>query len=215
MNIHLKYFLLISLLSSTSVVAADTGKQRLLKFFAEVKSLQADFSQQVQSKGFSSAPQSSGLLRMQRPGKFRWDYKTPFEQQLIADGTNLWIFDIDLDQIQVQPLDVVLGNTPAGLLSGDANVSERFDIREISAPSPEDNPALNWIELKPKGEEDSASFQILLMAFGKDLEQLVLTDSFGQKTRITLKNLVRNPTIDPAVFNFVPPAGVDVIGEKK
>jgi len=215
MKIFLRLVFLLVLVSGASVTIADTGKQRLLKFIAEVKSLQADFSQQVQSKGFSSAAQSTGLLRMQRPGKFRWDYQTPFEQQLIADGKNLWIFDVDLDQIIVKPLDEVLGNTPAGLLSGDAKFSERFDIREIPAPSPEDNPTLNWVELKPKGEGDSASFQILLMAFGKDLEQLVLTDSFGQKTRISLKNLVRNPAIDPAVFNFVPPAGVDVIGEKK
>jgi outer membrane lipoprotein carrier protein len=194
-----------------TATAAESGKQRLLKFFAEVKSLQADFTQQLQSKGFAKVDKSSGLLRMQRPGKFRWDYKLPFEQQLVADGENLWIYDIDLDQVIVKALDQVLGNTPAGLLSGNAKISERFKIREVDALDEEAK--LTWIELTPK--DDGSSFQVLLMAFGKDLQQLVLTDSFGQKTKITLTNLVRNPTIDPKVFVFIPSPGVDVIGEKK
>ena len=209
-----KYVGLVVLLllgASSSVVAGETGKQRLLTFFSAVKSLQADFTQQLQSKDFSDVEKSSGKLYMQRPGRFRWNYSSPYEHQLIADGKNLWIYDIDLDQVQVQPLGNVLGSTPAGLLSGDAKITDRFTIREIDAlPGAEE---LTWIELTPK--DDGVSFQVLLMAFDKDLRQIVLTDSFGQKTKIELSNLSRNPVIDPSVFKFSPPPGVDVMGERE
>ncbi|MFV2056943.1 MAG: outer membrane lipoprotein chaperone LolA [Thiohalomonadales bacterium] len=206
-----KWVAVLLIFVCTTAVSAETGKQRLLRFFAEVKSLQADFTQQMQSKDFAEIEKSTGTLQMQRPGRFRWDYKIPFEQQLIADGKNLWIYDVELEQVMVQPLEKVLGNTPAGLLSGDAKVSDRFIIRDID-PMDEAR-ELTWIELTPKDAE--ASFQVLLMAFGKDLDQLLLTDSFGQKTKIVLSNLVRNPVIDPAVFNFIPPPGVDVLGESE
>ena len=190
---------------------AATGAERLLGFFNDVKSMQADFTQTVKSQGFADKDTSKGVFRLLRPGKFRWDYNQPYKQEIIADGSKLWIYDIDMDQVIVKPLDIVLGQTPAVLLSGTASLADRFDIEEV----PErDELGLVWVLLRPKDKE--SSYEKLLLGFAnQDVKAMELVDSFGQVTLLEFSNLQRNPKIDPNVFRFQPPKGVDVIGDEE
>jgi outer membrane lipoprotein carrier protein len=176
-----------------------------------VQSMRADFTQTVISENRRSAEKSQGVLQMQRPGKFRWEYQTPYEQQIIANGKKLWIYDVEMEQVIVKKLDLALGDTPAVLLSGGANIADRFDVKEISVDS-EGESSLYWLQLLPKQQE--ASFEKLLLAFaGDNLQIMELKDAFGQITRLTFSNLEQNPVINSSVFSFEPPAGVDVIDE--
>lgn len=192
---------------------ASSGKQQLDAFYRDVKSMQAEFVQTVMSESTRRVDETRGMLRMQRPGKFRWDYQQPYEQQIVADGKKLWVYDKDMDQVIVKPLDYVLGNTPAILLSGDANLEEKFEISDYQPESEaEQDKHFAWVLLKPKS--DDSGFQQLLLGFrDNNLQQMELIDSFGQMTRLVFSSLKRNPQIDASVFNFIPPQGVDVISD--
>lgn len=203
------WLLLACLLLLPGLAQAGSGKLALKKFFHDVKTLKADFVQTVQSEDFRKKETSSGRLMMSRPGHFRWDYDKPYLQQIIADGTKLWIYDIDLDQVIVKSLKQALGNTPAVLLSGSADLSDQFNISDYKSDAQSDN--LDWVELKPKDED--AGFQLLRLGFDQDLRQMVLLDAFGQETIIKFSKLQRNPDVNPALFQFVPPEGVDVLSE--
>jgi len=189
--------------------SAGSGTQALQRFFTDVKTLKADFIQTVQSEDFRKSETSSGKLMMLRPGHFRWDYEKPYLQKIIADGQKLWIFDIDLDQVIVKSLKNAVGNTPAVLLSGSAELSDQFKIKDVKNDDAAKN--LDWVELLPKDEE--AGFQSLRLGFANDLQLMILRDAFGQETRIQFSRLERNPNIDPNAFSFVPPPGVDVLSE--
>jgi outer membrane lipoprotein carrier protein len=191
------------------ICAAEPAVERLQRFFDEVTSMRADFVQTVGAEGFASVDESEGVFRLQRPGKFRWDYTEPYEQHIIADGKKLWVYDVDLDQVIVKDLAFVLGQTPAVLLSGPVDLTQQFDIR----PMPErEQLGLTWIELKPKNKD--TGFDTILLGFSeKNLNAMELMDSFGQVTYLRFFNLQRNPQLDPSIFEFKPPPGVDVIGE--
>jgi outer membrane lipoprotein carrier protein len=192
---------------------ADAADKKLRDFFSQIKSMKAEFSQSIVSQSKPNVEKSTGVLQMERPGKFRWDYSFPYQQQIVADGRKLWIFDIEMDQVIVKPLDLVLGNTPAVLLSGNADIAEKFDVSEISATDDNDK-GLFWMQLTPKQEE--TGFEKLLLAFnGNNLRIMELKDAFGQVTRIVFSNLEQNPEIDPSVFQFTVPPGVDVIDDTK
>jgi len=211
MKNYVVLFLLLLSANFTSVVFAGNAEQRLEQFFKQVQSMRADFTQTVISENRRSAEKSQGVLQMQRPGKFRWEYQTPYEQQIIANGKKLWIYDVEMEQVIVKKLDLALGDTPAVLLSGGANIADRFDVKEISVDS-EGESSLYWLQLLPKQQE--ASFEKLLLAFaGDNLQIMELKDAFGQITRLTFSNLEQNPAINSSVFSFEPPAGVDVIDE--
>lgn len=211
MKSYVVLFLLLLSANFTSVVFAGNAEQRLEQFFKQVQSIRADFTQTVISENRRSAEKSQGVLQMQRPGKFRWEYQTPYEQQIIANGEKLWIYDVEMEQVIVKKLDLALGDTPAVLLSGGANIADRFNVKEISVDS-EGESSLYWLQLLPKQQE--ASFEKLLLAFaGDNLQIMELKDAFGQITRLTFSNLEQNPAINSSVFSFEPPAGVDVIDE--
>lgn len=203
--------LLLALCFPLSAAFADDAEQRLNRFYQQVKSLRADFTQAIISDTRSNVEKSQGVLQMQRPGKFRWNYSAPYEQQIVADGEKLWIYDVEMEQVIVKRMDLALGNTPAILLSGGANITDKFKVTEITE-NQHSNKSLYWLQLVPRDKD--AGFEKLLLAFsGDDLQIMELKDAFGQVTRLTFSNIQRNPAIDPSVFYFVVPQGVDVIDE--
>ena len=202
---------LVFVLLIPNTVFAGAAEQRLNQFFEQVQSMRADFTQSVISDTRSSVDKSQGVLQMQRPGKFYWDYKSPYEQKIVADGKKLWIYDVEMEQVIVKSLDLALGDTPAVLLSGGAAITDKFKVTEITENIGGDS-SLFWLQLVPKQQE--ASFEKLLLAFSvSNLKIMELKDAFGQITRLTFSNLEQNPDINPAIFNFVAPPGVDVIDE--
>lgn len=178
----------------------------LARFFAQVHSYQAKFEQTVTDADNRTIQRSRGELWIARPGKFRWDYGAPYEQQIIGDGAKIWVYDVGLEQVSVRPLSQALGDTPAALLAGKGRVEDRFGVRALKR---EGSP-LAWYELRPKDKD--GGYEVIRLGFaGKRLDTVELIDNFAQTTRIALRDYRENPRIDPQQFRFVPPPGVDVI----
>lgn len=173
------------------------------QFFSDLHTLQADFDQQVVDSNRRPLQSSQGHMWIMRPGRFRWDYETPYRQQLVADGQHLWSYDEDLEQVTVQSAAEVLTATPAMLLSGDQPLEEVFNIQ---ASGPE------RVQLTPKSDDSNVTGLQLTFAGGQ-LQRIEAQDTFGNTTTFTFFNLERNPELQPALFHFEPPAGADVVGE--
>ena len=199
------FILMLGLILAGPIQAATpTSVQR---YFHDLQSLRADFIQRVFDERARIVQTSSGRMLMRKPGQFRWDYRTPSEQIIVADGERLWTYDVDLEQVTVRRLDRALGSTPLALLSGAAPVEESFKIGDVQRRD-----GLDWYKLTPK--EPQPEFQALRVAFkGEILVSLELEDHFGQRTRLDFQNLERNPPLDPALLRFTPPPGVDVVGD--
>ena len=188
--------------------ASATG--RLNDFFKNVQSLRADFQQVVTDPRGKTIQDARGTFLMQRPNKFRWNYQKPYEQIIVADGANLWVYDKDLEQVTVKKLDQALGNTPALLLSGAQPLAENFRMTELT----DRKDGLQWTVLTPKNDE--ANFQQVRLAFGKQsLEVMELVDSFEQTTQLRFSNVQSNIKFTAREFKFTPPKGVDVVGDEE
>ena len=65
---------------------------------------------------------------MLRPA-FRWQVDDPYPQIIVADAALLKIYDPDLEQLTIRPMDEALNDTPISLLSRDAiALSGDFEI---------------------------------------------------------------------------------------
>ncbi|KAB2933132.1 MAG: outer membrane lipoprotein chaperone LolA [Candidatus Contendobacter sp.] len=192
------------MLAAPSLTSTPSPVQR---YFQSLQSLRADFIQRVFDERGQVMQTSSGRMLMRKPGKFRWDYRTPAEQIIVADGERLWAYDVDLAQVTVRKLDQALGSTPLALLSGAAPIEETFAVSGVR-----NRDGLDWYDLTPK--QPQPEFRLLRVAFrGDALVSLELEDSFGQRTRLDFQKLERNPTLDPAMLKFTPPPGADVVGD--
>ena len=84
---------ILGMLLSAPVLADNVAK--LQQILTETKSLQAAFTQQVSSKN-NKVQNSNGQLSLVRPGQFRWIYVKPYPQEIISDGKQVWLYDVDL-----------------------------------------------------------------------------------------------------------------------
>lgn len=196
-----------ALLAVLPLFAEAGAVDRLHRFLAGTKTLRAEFAQVVVTKGGRKPQQSSGLVSIARPGKLRWEIVKPYPQLVVGDGEKIWIYDSELQQVTVRQAGQAIGGSPAALLSGSNDLERNFTLSEAG-----ERDGLLWVDAVPKAGD--SGFELVRVGFsGDDLKAMELRDSFGQTTRIRFSALERNPALPAATFRFVPPAGVDVIGE--
>ncbi|MCS6947634.1 MAG: outer membrane lipoprotein chaperone LolA, partial [Steroidobacteraceae bacterium] len=103
--------------------AAAAARNALQSFVGELQSWRADFVQQITDAQGRVQLRSNGTLLVLRPGRFRWEIRpvsdaTDYSQLLVSDGTHLWFYDRELQQVTVKAAGEALGSTPAMLLAG-------------------------------------------------------------------------------------------------
>jgi chaperone LolA len=184
--------------------AAATDK--LKSFVAATHSAQANFTQEVQDRNGRRLQYSTGVMQFERPGKFRWEYRQPYEQLIVGDGKKFWLYDVDLEQVTVKKLDAALGSSPAALLAGSNEIESGFALADL-----DDRDGLEWLQAVPRSSE--STFEKILMAFNARSELVVmeLHDAFGNHTVLRFSGLKNNPALPPQRFRFTPPKGADVL----
>ncbi len=188
--------------------AQATGSEQFQTFISSTHRARASFSQTVTAKSGRKPQASQGTLAFSRPGRFRWTYDQPYYQLLVGDGTRLWIFDRDLNQVTIKKLDQALGASPAALLAGDNALDKNFIISDAGNAD-----GLEYIEATPKNK-DEGSFERVRIGMANNLPKImVVHDNFGQVTTLTFNQFERNPSLGANLFSFTPPKGADVIGE--
>jgi len=183
------------------------GQKRVETFLQGLDGLQAQFRQTLSDRSGQQLEEASGTLAVSRPDRFRWDYRDPYQQVIVADGARIWIYDSDLEQVTVRKLDETLSATPAMLLSGRSNLADNFSVTQASREG-----AVDWIRMEPRRED--TDFKWVRLGFeGAVLKYMQLADKLGQTTSLEFSNVERNPPLDPSRFTFTVPPGADVIGD--
>jgi outer membrane lipoprotein carrier protein len=200
------------LIAVCSVSAGATGLDSLESFVRTVKTARTDFTQVVTvpaKEGQAARTKtSSGVFEFSRPGRFRFVYKKPFEQTIVADGQTLWLYDLDLNQVTARTQAQALGSTPAALIASAADLKALQT--DFALKSDADSEGLEWVLATPKGK-DSALQSVRVGFKAGELAVLEIVDSFGQKSSLRFAAFKANVALDATAFQFKPPAGADVI----
>ena len=184
----------------------DEGERLVNGFLTEIVTLEARFEQALIDAMDEVVERSSGTLEIERPGRFRWSYSEPYEQQLVADGLNIWSYDVDLLQVTVKPQAEALANTPALLLGGDAEALSqfRFDGHVVENDT-------TWVRMIPV--DTSSGFERMELGFQDgQLARMVFFDNLEQRTLVSLYDVVTNEPIDAERFVFEVPDDADLVG---
>lgn len=201
-----------ALLSSSALAAQAGGMESLENFVRSAKSGHAEFTQVITGPArqgqAARTKHSSGTFEFQRPNRFRFEYRKPFEQTIVADGQTLWLYDKDLNQVSQRKQAQVLGSTPAALIaaSPDLDTLKRdFDLKALP-----DQDGLQWVQATPRQKEGQLT-NMKVGFRGDQLAALEILDSFGQRSVLTFTGMQLNSGVDAQAFRFAPPKGADVV----
>ncbi|GHC30928.1 outer-membrane lipoprotein carrier protein [Kushneria pakistanensis] len=186
--------------------AASSDAERLTSLLQPLKTYSADFNQQVASGG-GSLQDASGHMWLSRPGRFNWEVSDPYRQTVVSDGQKVYLYDPDLEQVSIRPLDQRVTHTPALLLSGQASeLTENYNVSRRQQGTTE------FFALSPRSND--ILFESLELVFNNErLSGIDLTDGTGQRTEISFRNIEVNPDISASQFQFEIPEGADVMRE--
>ena len=199
--------LLICSLFVISAFAKTSAVSQLSALLNRYTTYQANFKQTTYSQEGHATQKSSGRVMMMRPGKFRWETKKPLQQIVIANGRTLWIYDVALEQATKQTLSRKKGVVdPAMLLTGKVSaIMQRFTVTRLTRRD-----SGFWFQLKPR--KKNAPFQLVQMQFKRArLTQIRIKNNLGQTSIFTFTNIRLNRRLNPNLFYFKAPRGVDVL----
>ena len=204
--------LIAAALASIALCAHADGMQALEAFVKTARTGRAEFTQVVTAparQGQQARTRTStGSFEFSRPNRFRFEYRKPFAQTIVADGRTLWLHDLDLNQVTTRPQAQVLASTPAALIAAAPDLSSlRRDFELANAP---ERDGLQWVQATPKSKEGQLT-SVKVGFRGDDLAVLEILDSFGQLSVMKFDKLQLNAALPPETFQFKAPQGADVV----
>ena len=193
-------------LCATSAFAG--ARDDLTAFTKGLKGLDGHFSQQVFDANGKLKETSSGRVALSAPRLFRWEYTKPYEQLIVADGSRVWVYDPDLQQVTRRAQGPAEQNSPLAALVDPARLDKDYRITDAGSEG-----GLDWLQLAPKQASDTGFKSARLGFNAQGLATMQVIDALGQKTRIDFSQWKRNPAFAAGTFRYVPAKGVDVVGE--
>lgn len=208
----MKKLIFSAALSALALAAQAGAMESLENFVRTARSGRAEFTQVITAPAregqAARTRSSSGTFEFQRPNRFRFEYRKPFEQTIVADGQTLWLHDKDLNQVSQRKQAKVLGSTPAALIAASPDLETLKRDFELQA-LPDGN-GLQWVQATPRQKEGQLTS--MKVGFrGDQLAALEILDSFGQRSVLTFNNMQVNAGVNAEAFRFTPPKGADVI----
>ena len=192
--------------------ARADGLEALENFLRTARTGRADFTQVVTAPAREGqaprARQSSGSFEFQRPQRFRFTYRKPFAQTIVADGQTLWLHDPDLKQVTARPQAQALGTTPAALIAAAPDLAALRQEFDLSAAP--DRDGLQWVQATPRVRDGALRGMRVGFRSG-ELAALEIQDSLGQVSVLRFGRMEINITLPAETFQFRPPAGADVL----
>ena len=174
--------------------------------YHDTQSFSASCTEIIEAVG-GKKRERTGTMYLQKPGKMRWNFKLPDTETIVSDGTTLYNYDPDLDQVVETPLRQALASSSAAaFLLGVGSIEEEFDASMPPGASPA---GVTRILLVPKGAGNQIDLSVDSQTF--DIVALTLKDQLGNRTAISFSDIKHNAPMSDALFAFKVPSGADIV----
>ena len=180
--------------------------------YGKITDLRAEFTQTARNKSLGQDIKAEGVVALKKGGKMRWDYKSPAPQQIVSDGTSLWVYTPELNQVNKGNAPKALAGPAGSFLSGLGKVREEFTVRLLNPASPRDGSGRPVLDLTPK-QPTPLLTRLVLTVDPKDyvVRQAVLYDQFQNTVTMQFNKVQVNPGLSDSLFVFTPPKDAAVV----
>ena len=194
-------------LSSSALAQSDNETlSRLQLLLGEMNTMSAEVTQLIVESDGGVLEESTIQMHLKRPSGFYWETLTPFPQLIVTDGSTLWNYEPDLEQVVIEDWKTEDGELTAQLLNGETDQL----VEDYSLLLSADGPDFTEFDLLPK-DPNSVYSRVRLSFAAQKLDSIFVESTNGQNTVWRFNNVLSNITLDESLFTFTPPAGVEVI----
>lgn len=180
--------------------------------YGRITDLKADFTQISNNKSLGQDIKAEGTVLLKKGGKMRWDYKSPSPQQIVSDGSSLWVYTPELNQVNKGDAPKALAGPAGSFLAGLGRVREEFTVRFLNPAAKVDGAGRYVVDLTPKNPTPFLT-RLVLAVDPKDfiVRQAVLYDQLGNAVTMNFTRVVTNTGLADTLFAFTPPKGAAVV----
>ena len=180
--------------------------------YGKITDLRADFSQVANNKSLGQDIKAEGTVYLKKGGKMRWDYKSPSPQQIVSDGTSLWVYTPELNQVNKGSAPKALAGPAGSFLAGLGRVRDEFSVRFLNPAQKTDQLGRYVLDLTPKAPTPLLT-RLVLSVDPKDyiVRQAVLYDQLQNTVTMAFAKVTPNAQLPDSLFTFTPPAGAAVV----
>ena len=217
-KIHSLLFLALIIVASSTLNSQSDELNAIVdkvqKKYESINDFHADFVQEAEVKALKKTQKAFGEVWFKKPGKMRWNYYSPTKDTIVSNGTTLWYYSQQDNQVLQSTLSELSGDTTSTtLLSGLGKIKELFNVKKIN------DQGLNikdgyLIELIPKNVDEDEIKNKVIINVNKStslVDTIYLFDPFGNQTKISLLKTEVNKKISNGIFKFDPPKGAEVV----
>jgi outer membrane lipoprotein carrier protein len=188
--------------------SVDEVVRRVQERLDSTKDFTAAVDQELVVASAGKSLRATGTVAFKKPGRMRWTLGGTNPQVIVADGTTLWFYQPDEQQVLKAPFQAAFrSTTPISFLTGVGRLGEDFDVTLDG-----DADGVVRLALRPrKAAGDLGRLQLTVDARSYDIIGAEIFDPVGNITRLRFSDLRRNTGMDDTQFRFEIPPGVDVI----
>jgi outer membrane lipoprotein carrier protein len=197
----------VPFLAAAVHATAGPARARLDAFATGLHSLTGQFTQTLTDANGQGGKTSSGTLALEAPREFRWDTTTPYKQTIVADGSRVWLYDPELEQVTVRVQSTEEAHSPLTVITDLKQLDRDFKVTEQG-----ERDGLVWLRMTSRAKDPQFDYADLGFD-AQGLARMVFRDQLGAVTDIHFSGWHRNVDLPASTFNFTPPPGTDVIGD--
>jgi outer membrane lipoprotein carrier protein len=178
--------------------------------YDQLRTLQTDFTETYTGAGMERT--ESGTLLLKKPGKMRWEYRSPKQKLFLSDGTNAWFYIPGERQARTAPMRKLDDlRSPLAFLLGKTKLEKELQSLSLApdvTPSQPGNVVLRGV---PKAMADRVNQVLLEITPDNWISRIVIEEADGSTTEYRFSNEKANVTVADSIFHFDAPDGVEVI----
>jgi outer membrane lipoprotein carrier protein len=180
--------------------------------YSRINDLRADFAQVAYNRSLGQDIKAEGVVYIRKGGKMRWEYTSPSPQQIVSDGSSLWVYTPELNQVNKGSAPKALAGPAGSFLAGLGRLRDEFSIRFLNPANKVDAAGRPVLDLLPKNPTPLLT-RLVLTVDPKDyiVRQAVLYDQLQNTVTMTFSKVTTNSGLPDSLFAFVPPPGAAVV----
>ena len=183
--------------------------------YNHLRSLQAEFTEIYRGSGMERTEAGTVWLAkggLKKPGKMRWEYRSPREKLFVSDGKEAWFYvpaDRQARKTEARKLDDI--RSPLAFLLGKSKLEKELQGLSLApdvAPLVAGDVVLRGV---PEALADRVSEILLEVTPAHRIVRIVINDVDGSVTEYRFSDEKENEAIPEGRFEFSPPAGTETV----